>query len=205
MGYWDRARPVLRKRALDAAALADGAAALLDGGGTTALTVRALADRLGVAPASLYSRIESVDDLVDLALDHALARDIGDPDSYGTPSDLMLALYAHLVAHPWAPAALAQRPPRGPAYLALSERLAVLVSTTGAADPLAVSYALSNLTVGSAMTAAAAAREPETAVPGNTAPRYAELHRARRGRPEEVLEAGLRAILTGMSTQRAAR
>ncbi|NEA87341.1 TetR family transcriptional regulator, partial [Streptomyces sp. SID14436] len=60
---------------MDVRDIARVAVDLLDGGGLRALTVRAVALRLDVAPASLYSRIASVDDLYDLALDDALGQD----------------------------------------------------------------------------------------------------------------------------------
>ena len=75
MSYWEHRRPVRRERAVDVDALARAAAALLDEGGLRALTLRAVAHRLDVAPASLYSRVESVDDLFDLALDMTLGSD----------------------------------------------------------------------------------------------------------------------------------
>lgn len=75
MSYWADPKPVRRIRAVAVGEMAREAVALLDEGGITALTIRALAGRLRVAPPSLHSRIESVDDLLDLALDHALERD----------------------------------------------------------------------------------------------------------------------------------
>ena len=59
MSYWDHRKPVRRARAVDVEAIAGESVGLLDAGGLRALTVRAVAARLGVAPASLYSRVKS--------------------------------------------------------------------------------------------------------------------------------------------------
>ncbi|WP_413251382.1 CbbQ/NirQ/NorQ C-terminal domain-containing protein [Tomitella gaofuii] len=82
---------------------------LLDAGGLRALTVRALTvraatARLGVAPASLYSRVQGVEDLFDLALDQALCDDESVQEALRESNihDLMLALRRHLLEHPWA-------------------------------------------------------------------------------------------------------
>ena len=75
MSYWAHRKPVQRLRAVDIGEVARASVRLLDEGGLKALTLRSVAQRVGVAPASLYSRVESVDDLFDLALDTALADD----------------------------------------------------------------------------------------------------------------------------------
>src|SRR5699024_8283238 len=75
MSYWADPKPVRRIGTFAGGKMARDAVALLDEGGITALTIRALAGRLRVAPPRLHSRIESVDDLLDLALDRALERD----------------------------------------------------------------------------------------------------------------------------------
>ena len=102
--YWDHRKPVQRQRAVDVAEIARASVALLDEGGPRALTLRAVAQRVGVAPASLYSRVRSVDDLFDLALDFALADDsvMQQAVSDATLTDLMMAFFRHLVSHHWA-------------------------------------------------------------------------------------------------------
>lgn len=197
MSYWEHQRPVRRTRAVDVPQLARAAVALLDEGGLRALTVRAVAARLGVAPASLYSRVASVDDLFDLALDACLgddtdmARVLAEEDL----DALLLAHYRHLVRHRWACQVMAMRPPRGPHHLRLSERLLELLAGAGASDPLTAAYALSNFTIGSATTAPAAADEPRVPVDGEVAPRYARLHRqARGGDAERTFVAGVAAL-----------
>src|SRR5690625_2960465 len=143
MSYWEHRKPVRRTRAVDVDDIAETAAGLLDAGGLRALTIRAVASRLDVAPASLYSRLESVDDLFDLALDGALGSDAPMQRSLAGADvhDLMVAFYRHLVAHRWACQVIGMRAPRGPNYLHLSERLCTLLVNEGAADPLGTAYA----------------------------------------------------------------
>lgn len=197
MSYWDHARPVRRTRAVDVQDVARAAVDLLDEGGLRALTVRAVAGRLGVAPASLYSRVASVDDLFDLALDVALG---DDPALVGAVSDgdleqLLLAHYRHLVRHHWACQVIAMRPPRGPHALRLSERLVLLLEGAGAADPLTAAYLLSNFVIGSAVTAPVAGAEHASPVDATVAPHYAHLHRQATGDdPEQTFLAGITAL-----------
>src|SRR5690625_661596 len=125
MSYWEHRKPVRRARSVDVRDLARVAVELLDEGGLRALTIRAVAFRLDVAPASLYSRVTSVDDLFDLALDDALGNDVHlqRAREHADLHALMLAYYRHLVRHPWACQVIAMRAPRGPCYLLLSERM----------------------------------------------------------------------------------
>lgn len=197
MSYWEHRRPVRRTRAVDVQDIARTSVELLDEGGLRALTVRAVAGRLGVAPASLYSRVDSVDDLFDLALDDALRND---PDMARALADdgidgLMLAYYRHLVRHPWACQVVAMRPLRGPHYLRLSERLIVLLVEVESRDALAIAYALSNFVIGSATTAHVAGSEQEAGVDREVAPTYARLHEQDHdGNAERTVIAGIAAL-----------
>lgn len=199
MSYWENARPIQRSRAVDTAAVARASAELLDTGGLRALTVRAVAAQLGVAPASLYSRISAVSDLYDLALDATLGGDAqyaAALDDAGI-EELLLGYYRHLVRHPWAYQVIAARAPRGPNYLRLSERMVVLLERAGHAEPLETAYTLSNFVIGSASTTRMAPGELGTSVPVDIAPRYAAYHAQGRLEPERLLRAGLRALLAG--------
>ncbi|KHS51691.1 TetR/AcrR family transcriptional regulator [Brevibacterium linens] len=202
MSYWNHRKPVRRARAVDVHGAARAAVEVLDEGGLRALTARAVAGRLGVAPASLYSRVESVDDLFDLALDAALGDDVGISRAIAEDGidALMLAYFRHLVRHRWACQVIAMRPPRGPHYLRLSERLVVLLVEEGAADPLANAYTLSNFVIGSATTAHVAGSEPEAPVDGAAAPTYSALHRQESGRgAEQAVVMGLAALRKSLS------
>ncbi|SJM68754.1 Transcriptional regulator, TetR family [Gulosibacter sp. 10] len=175
---------------------ARAATALLDEGGLRALTVRAVAARLDVAPASLYSRLESVDDLFDLALDAALGDDPAIRAALVDAgiAELMLAYFRHLSSHRWACQVIGMRAPRGPNYLRLSERMVVLLAEDGAADPLSAAYALSNFVIGSATTAPMADDERAAPVDPEIAPIYARRHAEHAVDPEAILTAGLAAL-----------
>ncbi|HIZ37390.1 MAG TPA: TetR/AcrR family transcriptional regulator C-terminal domain-containing protein [Candidatus Ruania gallistercoris] len=197
VSYWDHRKPVRRTRAVDVDEIARIAVELLDGGGLRALTLRAVAHQLDVAPASLYSRVTAVEDLFDLALDRALGLD---PEVQAATAgaevlDLMHAYYRHLVQHPWACQVIAMRAPRGPHYLRLSERLCVLLAEGGSTDPLGDAYALSNFVIGSATTTPTAGSEQAAAVDTDIAPLYASLHASHNMDAEAILHAGLRALL----------
>lgn len=161
------------------------------------MTVRAVAKRLSVAPASLYSRIDSADDLFDLGLDAALGADAEMARAIvedGVDA-LMLAYFRHLVRHRWACQVIAMRPPRGPHYLRLSERLVVLLIEDGVVDPLVNAYALSNFVIGSATTAHVAVSEPDAVVDSAAAPTYSRLHRQKSdGSAERAVAEGVAAL-----------
>ncbi|WP_232219286.1 TetR/AcrR family transcriptional regulator [Pseudoglutamicibacter albus] len=201
MSYWEHRKPVQRLRAVDIGEVARASVGLLDEGGLRALTLRSVAQQVGVAPASLYSRVESVDDLFDLALDTALADDPVMSDSIRNADlpALMQAFFAHLTAHRWAGRVIGMRAPRGPAYLALSERMCVLLEQTGTPDPLGTAYRLSNLVIGSALTAPMAPDEKHVTIDPEQAPTYARLHAQHHISPQEILADGISALLASPS------
>ncbi len=93
--------------------------------GVPALTMRALAARLGVVPGALYRHVPGKDRLQDLVLDGVLAeidRDV-DPALPWTEQITTLAhrLRAVLAHHPGVAGLLATRDPLGPHSLALAE------------------------------------------------------------------------------------
>ena len=171
---------------------------LLDEGGLRALTLRSVAQQVGVAPASLYSRVESVDDLFDLALDTALSDDpvMSESIRHADLPALMHAFYAHLTTHRWAGQVIGMRAPRGPAYLALSERMCVLLEQAGTPDPLGTAYRLSNLVIGASLTAPMASDEKRVAIDPDQAPTYARLHATHHISPCEILSDGITALLS---------
>lgn len=190
---------------MDVTALARTAVGLLDEGGIRALTVRAAATAHGVAPASLYSRVRSVDDILDLALDEALAADpalqeaMDSTDGADALRELMVRYFRHLRRHPWAAQVIGQRAPRGPQYLRLSERLVVLLEGAGAQDPLGAAYALSNFVLGSASTSSIDEDEKSAPVDPLIAPRYAQLHSEHVADSEEIVARGLAALVPALT------
>ncbi|WP_256173018.1 TetR family transcriptional regulator [Brevibacterium sp. HMSC22B09] len=198
MSYWEHRKPVQRLRAVDIMEVARVSAKLLDEGGLRALTLRSVAQKVGVAPASLYSRVDSVDDLFDLALDAALADDplMSEAIHSADLPDLMQAFFVHLTTHRWAGQVIGMRAPRGPAYLTLSERMCVLLEQAGIPDPLGTAYRLSNLVIGSALTAPMAPDEKRVVIDPGQAPTYARLHTAHHISPQEILAEGIKALLS---------
>ena len=183
---------------MDIVEVARASVRLLDEGGLRALTLRSVAQQVGVAPASLYSRVESVDDLFDLALDTALADDPVMSESIRNADlpALMHALFAHLTTHRWAGQVIGMRAPRGPAYLALSERMCVLLEQAGTPDPLGTAYRLSNLVIGASLTAPMASDEKRVAIDPDQAPTYARLHATHHISSREILSDGITALLS---------
>ncbi|QDQ96057.1 TetR/AcrR family transcriptional regulator [Tomitella fengzijianii] len=202
MSYWEHRKPVRRARAVDVEAVARASAALMDAGGLGALTVRAVATRLGVAPASLYSRVESVDDLFDLALDQALSDDEDVQQGMRGMGihDLMLAFHGHLLRHPWACQVIGFRAPRGPGYLRLSEHMCSLLTESNVQDPLSASYTLSNFVIGCATTASVSDDERFRPVDPRVAPLYARLHAEDAADAHRIVATGLAALLQYHST-----
>ena len=98
-----KGRPRAPRGSLSRGAILDGAVAVLDERGPTALTMRSLAERLGVRPMALYTYFASKDELLDAVRDHLL-RDLDSRPADGAWDDRLrvvgLALYRLLVAHP---------------------------------------------------------------------------------------------------------
>lgn len=197
MSYWDTAKVVRRSRILEPEVIARTAAELLDHVGYDAFSLRVLAGRLAVAPASLYSRINGTSDALDLALDHALGADepVQRAVRLGAAVDMLRALFRHLLEHPWAVHVVAMGPPRGPAYLAFSEALVTGLREAGRPDPLQAAYAATNLVIGSGLTYHAAGREAAEPVDGDRAPHYEALHADMSFTPEDVLAGALDELL----------
>ena len=93
--------------------------------GAGALSMRALAGRLGVAPGALYRHVRSKEQLCDLVVDGVLAEVDGGADpSLAWPAQvrtLAARLRAVLENHPGIAALLKTRDPLGPHSLALAE------------------------------------------------------------------------------------
>jgi AcrR family transcriptional regulator len=67
-----RARPT-RRRALDRESIVDAAIRILDSDGLDGVTLRRVADELGVSAASLYDYVDSKDALIELMLDRVFS------------------------------------------------------------------------------------------------------------------------------------
>ncbi len=109
---------------------------LLAEGGTPALSMRALANRLGVAPNALYSHVQSKTALLDELLDDLLALvatpspDTADPTAGLT--ELMTSTYDVLTAHPdLVPLYLSRQGARGSNAVRLGQVMDTLLARAG--------------------------------------------------------------------------
>ncbi len=106
--------------------------------GADALSMRAVARRLGVAPNALYSHVASRTDLVDQLLDDLLAgvRTPGPgPDPQAGIETIMTSTFETLTAHPeLVPLYLQRQGARGPNAVALGEVLDALLAQAGVAE-----------------------------------------------------------------------
>ncbi len=116
----DAQRPGRRgpKQRLSTAAVVDAAIALADASGVAALSMRKVAEMVGVSPMSLYTYVPSKAELIDLMLDGILAK-TADPDETMTGWREKLAFIAHerwalSERHPWLLDLALHRPPLGP-------------------------------------------------------------------------------------------
>ncbi|OZM82070.1 TetR family transcriptional regulator [Pseudonocardia sp. MH-G8] len=153
---WLRERPPRRgDRGLTRGAIATETVRLLDRAGPAGLSMRALADALGVHATTLYWHVAARDDLLDLALDAVFAEiplPAAHADDWGDDvRHFMTALRHALLRHPWSGALAGSRPLLGPEALARSEFVYAALSGAGfSGNALAASAAaISNLVIGS--------------------------------------------------------
>jgi TetR/AcrR family transcriptional regulator, tetracycline repressor protein len=124
------------------------AMALLDEHGPGALSMRRLADRLGVAPNALYTHVRGKDDLVEGLIDQVYAGLELDPDPTADwarqLATLSQSVRAHLLAHPAVVPLALQQPGLGPNGLRLGEAIYAVLRPAGFSDQAAVGavYAL---------------------------------------------------------------
>jgi len=145
-----------RRDALTLTRITDAAVELLDESGVAALTMRRLAERLAVAPPTLYWHVKTKDEVLDLAVDAIFAEvAIPEPGDDWTADAKSLVSHwrATMLRHPWSPALLG-RPLLGPNVLARTEFLQSTLARAGLAGPrlVAATHGLANLTIGSALT-----------------------------------------------------
>jgi TetR/AcrR family tetracycline transcriptional repressor len=100
------------------------ALAVLDEGGYEALTIRRLAERLGVVPMAVYRHVTSKDDLTDALVDLAVSRvPLPDPglDWRDGLRQLAHAIRNTILRHPGVNTPLVTKPALGPSSLVLAE------------------------------------------------------------------------------------
>lgn len=126
-----------QRAGLTRAAVLAAARDLVTSSGPDALSMRALARRLDVAPNALYSHVRDRDDLLDQLLDDQLAAvDVpAGADPIGGLTAIMTGTYATLTAHPeLVPLFLRRHGARGPNAIALGVAVDALLAEAGVAD-----------------------------------------------------------------------
>lgn len=113
------------RQGLSIDAVVDAATNLADADGLGAVTMRRVAQALGVAPMTLYTYVPGKPELLDLMLDAAYLR-MSRTNTSGRPWRERLAMVADenrelYHAHPWAATVSVNRPPLGPGQMAKYE------------------------------------------------------------------------------------
>lgn len=119
--------------------IVDAALDLADGDGLTALTMRAVAEKVGISAMSVYTYVPGKPELLDLMVDALYAR-MDRPEWDGEPwRDRLTAVAeanrALLTQHPWmTEVAALSRPPLGPGLMAKYEHELAAFDDTGLSD-----------------------------------------------------------------------
>ena len=127
------------KQRLSTDAVVGAAIALADAEGLAALSMRRVAETMGVSPMSLYTYVPSKAELVDLMFDRALGAS-ADPDDSVEGWRAKLAFIARqrwalVERHPWFLDMPLHRPPLGPNVLHKAEVLMGALDGAGLAGP----------------------------------------------------------------------
>ena len=136
-----------RRRALTRDRVLAEALAIIGADGAGALSMRALAARLGVVPGALYRHVRSKEQLCDLAVDAVLAEvDTRASPARGWPEQVRVlarSLRGVLEDHPGIAVLLRTRDPLGPNSLAVAEAFLSALQQAGLpARPTAHAFAL---------------------------------------------------------------
>ncbi|MEU4584472.1 TetR/AcrR family transcriptional regulator C-terminal domain-containing protein [Kitasatospora aureofaciens] len=136
------------RQALSTAQVATAAIELADAEGVEAVTMRRVAQVLGLSPMALYTYVPGKAELLDLMLDTVYARmprstpaDDGWRARAAAVADDNRALYR---AHPWMAAVSTSRPPLGPGLMAKYEYELQALDSTGL-DDVELNAALTHL------------------------------------------------------------
>lgn len=127
---WGAASPAPRRkgpaRSVTVAAVVDAAHHLADDKGLAAVTMRAVAERVGVSAMSVYTYVPGKPELLDLMVDASYARMTRTPWAGESWRDRLVVVAEDnrklLTAHPWlTEVAALSRPPLGPGVMAKYE------------------------------------------------------------------------------------
>ena len=200
------------------------ALALLEEHGPGALSMRRLAERLGVAPNALYTHVHGKADLIDGLIDQVYAGLNLDPDPTGDWTQqlttLSQAIRDHLLAHPAVVPYALQQPGLGPHSLRLGEAIYNVLRPAGFSDQAVVGavYALLTYILGFvALEVPRAGTDPPTsdefvrrlhgffaALPAGEFPHTVDLAALlARISTEDQFQFGIRTFLAGLAARRA--
>jgi AcrR family transcriptional regulator len=152
-----------RADALSKERIVEAATEILDSGGESALTLRAVTARLATGSGAIYWRVASMDDLLATATGDVIARVMTEVAAGAEPLDairgIALGVFDAIDAHPWVGAQLS-REPWQPAMLQIFERFGRQIQALGVPGPAQFdcASALLNYVLGLAGQYAAAAR-----------------------------------------------
>ena len=198
------------------------ALALLEQQGAGALSMRRLADRLGVAPNALYTHVRGKADLIDGLIDQVYAGLTLELDRSGDWTQqlttLSQAIRAHLLAHPAVVPYAIQQPGLGPHSLRLCEAIYNVLRPAGFSDQAVVGtvYGLLTYILGFvALEIPRAGTDPQTsdeyvrrmwaffaALPLGEFPHTVELAaQLARSSADDEFDFGIRTFLAGLNAQ----
>jgi TetR/AcrR family transcriptional regulator, tetracycline repressor protein len=198
------------------------ALALLEQEGPGALSMRRLADRVGVTPNALYTHVRGKADLIDGLIDQVYAGLTIELDQSGDWTQqlttLSQAIRAHLLAHPAVVPYAIQQPGLGPHSLRLGEAIYNVLRPAGFSDQAVVGtvYALLTYILGFvALEVPRAGTDPQTsdeyvrrmwaffaALPPGEFPHTVELAaQLARSSTDDQFQFGIRTFLAGLNAQ----
>ncbi|MFG2045417.1 TetR/AcrR family transcriptional regulator C-terminal domain-containing protein [Dactylosporangium sp. NPDC048998] len=218
---WALPEPPARQRRLGREEVVAAAMELADSGGTQALTMKAVAARLGpYTPMALYRYVHHKDGLVDLMLDAAVAQiplpPSPGPDWRADLHEVATATRAMIKRHGWYAELVHTRPPAGPHTMRRLELMLRVLTGRGVTVARALTFAalIDRHIVGSAVQEAQEARFEPPAEPGafatvhdlaaadGTVPLLTSwLADPAPGPPDEQFELGLRMLLDGIAAR----
>ncbi|WP_420367498.1 TetR/AcrR family transcriptional regulator [Curtobacterium sp. L1-20] len=132
-----RQRPERRTDALTRVRIVETAIALLDAGGTDALTFRALAAELSTGAGALYHHVSNKSELLSAAATGMITDVLataGSADPAASIRQVTAGVFAAIVAHPWLGSQLVAAPWQ-PAVLQLFDRIGSEVTALGVPAP----------------------------------------------------------------------
>jgi AcrR family transcriptional regulator len=146
---WERPEPDERRASipLSRSQIVAAGIGIADRAGLEAVSIRSVAEALGVRPMRLYSHVDTKDELLELMVD-AVHGEMSVPAPHGRPwRDQAIAVARGfreaVLRHPWAVDLLGSRPHLGPNALAVLEATAAaLAGAPGLDDPRRLRIAL---------------------------------------------------------------